>query len=271
FAKTKSLDFLARTETWITPDNTATPAALSAGYSFSHTPRASGQGRGTGLLISLSWKFCVLPSPNLIPSFFEVHAITVTHPSKLHIIVLYRPPGPLGCFLDELGTLLSSLPEDGTPAILLGDFNLPPETSQLSRVASLLQSFALSQSFSPPTHKAGNQLDLVFTRSCSIPQLTVTPLHLSDHFFLSFFLSPYLLLHNSFNSSPTITFRRNLSSLSQSSLLSTALSTLPPPASFSNLPVDLATSTFNSCLSQSFDSLCPLVSKPACSSPPAHD
>ncbi|KAG5847076.1 hypothetical protein ANANG_G00122110, partial [Anguilla anguilla] len=71
-----------------------------------------------------------------------------------HVIVLYRPPGPLGSFLDELDTFLSSLPEDGTPAILLGDFNLPPETSQLSRVASLLQSFALSLSSSPPTHKA---------------------------------------------------------------------------------------------------------------------
>ncbi|KAJ8349835.1 hypothetical protein SKAU_G00249650 [Synaphobranchus kaupii] len=44
YVKVKSLHFLALTETWITPDNTATPAALSAGYSFSHIPRASGRG-----------------------------------------------------------------------------------------------------------------------------------------------------------------------------------------------------------------------------------
>ncbi|KAJ8399637.1 hypothetical protein AAFF_G00410480 [Aldrovandia affinis] len=35
------LPFLALTETWITPQNTATPAALSAAYTFSHTPRPS--------------------------------------------------------------------------------------------------------------------------------------------------------------------------------------------------------------------------------------
>ncbi|KAJ8377557.1 hypothetical protein AAFF_G00256210 [Aldrovandia affinis] len=60
-----------------------TPAALSSAYSFSHTPRPSSPGGGTG---------------------------------------------PLGCFLDDLDTLLSSFPEDGTPLILLGDFNIHLET-----------------------------------------------------------------------------------------------------------------------------------------------
>ena len=139
------------------------------------------------------------------------------HPSKLYIIVLYRPLGPLGCFLDELDTLLSSL-----PVILVGDFNIPPESHQSFSVASLLQSFALILSPSPATHKAGNQLDLVFTRSCSAPQLTVTPLHVSDHYFVSFSLS-YPLSHS--NNSPTV--RRNLRTLSQSSLISSTLSTFP--------------------------------------------
>ena len=83
---------------------------------------------------------------------------------KLNIVVLYYPPAPLGYFLNEQDTLLSSLPEDGIPVILLGDINLPPESS-------VFQSFALTLSSSPATHKAGNQLDLVFTRSCSTPQL----------------------------------------------------------------------------------------------------
>ncbi|KAJ8377981.1 hypothetical protein AAFF_G00249710 [Aldrovandia affinis] len=108
--------FLALTETWITPQNTATPAALSAGYTFSHTPRPSGRGGGTG---------------------------------------------PLGCFLDEMDALLSTFPEDGTPVLLLSDFNLPLETPQASAFLPLLQSLAES----PSTHKAGNQLDLIFTRN----------------------------------------------------------------------------------------------------------
>ncbi|KAG5848596.1 hypothetical protein ANANG_G00100180, partial [Anguilla anguilla] len=85
YASLLSLHFLALTETWITPGNTATSAALSSSFSFSHTPRPSGRGGGTG---------------------------------------------PLGSFLDELDTLLSSFPEDGTPLILLGDFNIHLDASQ---------------------------------------------------------------------------------------------------------------------------------------------
>ncbi len=37
---------------------------------------------------------------------------------------MYRPPGQLGDFLEELDVLLSNFPEDGTPLVLLGDFNI---------------------------------------------------------------------------------------------------------------------------------------------------
>ncbi|KAK3537535.1 hypothetical protein QTP70_013397 [Hemibagrus guttatus] len=63
-----SFDFLALTETWIPPQNTATPAALSSAYTFSHSARESGRGGGT---------------------------VSVTSPINLFIIVIYRPPGPL--------------------------------------------------------------------------------------------------------------------------------------------------------------------------------
>ncbi len=43
---------MALTETWIKPEDNATPAALSINLSFSHTPRLTGRGGGTGLLIS---------------------------------------------------------------------------------------------------------------------------------------------------------------------------------------------------------------------------
>ena len=115
-----SLHFLALTETWITPKNTATPAAFSSSFSFAHTSQPSGYGGGTGFLISPSWTFSVFPLINLSPSIFENHSVLITHPINLYIIVVYRT-GPLRSFLDELGTLLSSFPEDGTPLILLGD------------------------------------------------------------------------------------------------------------------------------------------------------
>ncbi|KAJ8367958.1 hypothetical protein SKAU_G00079860 [Synaphobranchus kaupii] len=51
---------------------------------------------------------------------------------------------PLGCFLDELDTLLSSFPEDGTPLILLGDFNIHLDASQSAAFLPLLRSFDLT-------------------------------------------------------------------------------------------------------------------------------
>ncbi|KAK1785880.1 hypothetical protein P4O66_003247 [Electrophorus voltai] len=41
------LHFLALTETWITPENPVTPAALSSAFSFTHSPRRLGRGGGT--------------------------------------------------------------------------------------------------------------------------------------------------------------------------------------------------------------------------------
>lgn len=61
----------------------------------------TGQGGGTGLLISTTWKF----SSDSFPcnyTFFEYHAITVTNPVKLHLVVIYRPPSHLGNFQDIL-------------------------------------------------------------------------------------------------------------------------------------------------------------------------
>ncbi len=38
------LNLMALTETWIKPEDTATPAALSTNFTFSHTPRTIGRG-----------------------------------------------------------------------------------------------------------------------------------------------------------------------------------------------------------------------------------
>ncbi len=113
------LNLMALTETW----NNATPAALSNNFSFSHTPRLTGRGGGTGLLISNNWKFTPLSSPSLNSSF-ESHSVTITYPLKINFIVVYRPPGPLVTFVEELDLLLSTFPEDGKPLVILGDFNI---------------------------------------------------------------------------------------------------------------------------------------------------
>ncbi len=115
---------MALTETRIKPEDNAILAALSNNLSFSHPPpHLTGRGGGTGLLISNNWKFTPLSSP-IINSSFESHSITITYPLKIHFFVVYRPPGPLVNFVEELDLLLSTFPEDGTPLVILGDFNI---------------------------------------------------------------------------------------------------------------------------------------------------
>ncbi len=106
FSLQSTLSILGLTETWIRPEDSATPAALSHNFSFSHTPRQVGRGGGTGLLISNNWKYST-HSPLGNHNSFESHAITVTAPIKLQIVVIYRPPGQiLATFLEELDGLL---------------------------------------------------------------------------------------------------------------------------------------------------------------------
>ncbi|KAI4895100.1 hypothetical protein NFI96_002639 [Prochilodus magdalenae] len=267
-ASHNSLHFLALTETWITHENSSTPAALSSAFNFSHSPRQTGRGGGTGLLLSRKWNFTPLSFPHLVVSSFEYHAVTVSSPTNLHIIVIYRPPCPLGNFIDELDTLLSLFPADGSPLLLLGDFNLPSDKLQSSCLQPLLSSFDLTLNPSPPTHRGGNTLDLVFSRPSPALDLTVTPLHCSDHYFLSFSLScPALPVH--ITPSHSSFTRRNLRSVSPSSLASTVLTTLPHPDSFSSLSPNTATDTLLSSLSSAFNHLCPLSPRSTRSSPPA--
>ncbi|XP_071223025.1 uncharacterized protein [Salvelinus alpinus] len=151
YASLQSLDFLALTETWITTDNTATPTALSSSaHVFSHTPRASGQrGGGTGILISPKWTFSLSPLTYLSIASFEFHAVTVTSPFKLNILIIYRPPGSLGEFINELDALISSFPEDGSPLTVLDHFRRPSPLPHLAHQLILdrwLRPFRLQES-----------------------------------------------------------------------------------------------------------------------------
>ncbi len=184
FSLQSTLSILGLTETWIRPEDSATPAALSNNFSFSHTPRQVGRGGGTGLLISNNWKYST-HSPLCNYNSFESHAITLMAPLKLQIVVIYHPPGQiLAPFLEELDGLLSSFMEDG----IFGDFNIHLEKTYATDFHSLLASFDLKCLTTTSTHKSGNQLYLIYTRDCTADNILVQPLHISDHFFIKFTL-----------------------------------------------------------------------------------
>ncbi len=259
-----TLSILGLTETWFCPEDSATPAALSNNFSFSHTPRQVGRGGGTRLFISNNWKYST-HSPLCNYNSFESHAITVIAPVKHQIVVIYRLPGQIiDPFLEELDGLLSSFMEDGTPILVFGDFNIHPEKFYATVLHSLLASFDLKCLTTTSTHKSGNQLDLIYTRDCTADNILVQPLHISDHFFIKFtlhFATPVPLTPLPF------TFIRNLRSLSHSHLSSVVSSSLPSPTNFSSLDVNAATDTLCSTLTSCLDDICPLSSRPAWTAP----
>ncbi len=102
-------------------------------------------------------------------------------------MVIYRPPGQiLGTFLEELDGLLSSFPEDGSPLLVFGDFNINPDKPYATDFHSLLASFDLKRLTTTSTHKSGNQLDLIYTSNCIAENILVQPLHIAANFSIKF-------------------------------------------------------------------------------------
>ena len=89
-------------------------------YAISPTSRLSGRRGGTGFLVSNDWKLTqLLPAHSY--DLFEYHAIMITDPFKLYLVVIYRPPGQPGSFVSELDILLSELPIDSCPLLIFSD------------------------------------------------------------------------------------------------------------------------------------------------------
>ncbi|KAM4663508.1 LOW QUALITY PROTEIN: uncharacterized protein O3C94_011763 [Discoglossus pictus] len=163
-----SLNLLALTETWLSPSDTASTAALSyGGLHFSHTPRPGNkQGGGVGILLSSRCSFnCILPVPSLQFSSFEVHTIRLFSPISLRVAVIYRPPGPASQFLDHFAWLPHFL-SSNIPSLILGDFNIAtdtPTSPTATKLLALTSSLGLSQWIESPTHQDGHSLDLIFS------------------------------------------------------------------------------------------------------------
>ncbi len=154
--------------------------------------------------------------------------------------------------------------EDGTPLLVFGGFNIHLVKPYATDFHSLLASFDLKRLTATSMHKSGNQLDLIYTRNCTADNILVQPLHISDHFFITF------TLHVATRVPPTpllVTFRQNLCSLSPSHLSSVVSSYLPSLTPFSSLDVNAATDTLCSTLNSCLDNICPLSSRPAGTTP----
>ncbi len=85
--------------------------------------------------------------------------IIVTASTKLHIVIISRPPGQiLGTFLEELDGLLSSFMEDGTPLLVFGNFNNHLDKPYATDVHSRLASFNLERLTTTSTENQATNL-----------------------------------------------------------------------------------------------------------------
>uniref|UniRef100_A0A8C5P977 Reverse transcriptase domain-containing protein n=1 Tax=Leptobrachium leishanense TaxID=445787 RepID=A0A8C5P977_9ANUR len=253
-----SFNLLALTETWLTPSDTASVAALShGGLHLSHTPRPGERnGGGVGLLLSPTCTYQHLPPPpSLSFSSFETHCIRLFSPLTLRVAVIYRPPGPTSQFFDHFATWLSHFLSSNLPCLILGDFNIPiddPSAPAASKLLSLTSSLGLTQSSLLPTHRDGHVIDLVFSNLCSISEFKCRPFPISDHHLLSFNLSG-LPKHPA--PPPRTHTRRNLHAVDPHQF-SNLLHHLPHTSSFT-CP-DAATNHYNTTLISALDTLAPL-------------
>lgn len=69
--------------------------------------------------------------------------------------------------VSEMDVLLSDIPDDGTPLIVMGDMNIHTDKTQVKDFLALISSLDLELALSPPTQKAGKILDLVLTHNRS--------------------------------------------------------------------------------------------------------
>ncbi len=161
--------------------------------------------------------------------------------------------------------LLSNFPDDGTPLIILGDFNIHLDKPQAADLHTLLASFDLKRVLTTATHKSGNQLDLIYTHY-STDQVLVTPLHTSYHFFLILYLS---MNPDTSHTPPHVTFRQTYTRSHPPRYLLWFHLRFLSLNSYYLLMVIVLLILFCSTLTSCLDSFCPLSSRPARTTPSA--
>jgi Reverse transcriptase (RNA-dependent DNA polymerase)/Endonuclease-reverse transcriptase len=172
FILDKSIEILALTETWLSPDTP--PSVLNSltppNFSLFHKPRSTGRGGGLAVIHRSYLKITEASLP--IYSSFESLGFTLALPSKtLYFLTVYRPPSSsISSFLEDFSELLSNLRSKPSDLIISGDFNIHIDNSSPSALSflTLLDSFGLIQFVNFPTHELGQSLDLLISSSESL-------------------------------------------------------------------------------------------------------
>ena len=115
----KSANIISLNETHFVQKDTLTPTMMGITQDVSIFPHDCNNAGGEVALI-INKKFML--EEIVLNCDCEILAVTISKPTKLHIMSLYRPLAtPMCKFTDELLNIVSKLKE--TPTYIVGDFN----------------------------------------------------------------------------------------------------------------------------------------------------
>jgi len=196
YTEETNADLVAITESWIKAGNKAVIKEMCPqGYKFKGTPRTSrtmSRGGGVGLIYREA--YVVKPNNviNTTYASFEHQCLSVKSKKLMHLVIIYRPTRSkkntcsMDDFLKDLEVFLGELSLLSGCLLLVGDFNIhtnKPSDKHVRHFIEMLNSMGLHQHISEPTHKSGNTLDLIISRTNEdlLVNTNVLPRRLSDH------------------------------------------------------------------------------------------
>ena len=188
FVSDNDLDIIVLTKTWLTSSDTVGCGNMTPkGYILYHQARSKDEkGGGVGLLCKSGFKV-PRSKPLEYRTFDSISALITSGTKTLRVLVVYGPPSAsVSGFLAEFASLLNSLSLDPAALLLVGDFNIRVNDRGMdgtARMLNLLASHGLSQHVQGPTHRAGNTLELLLTRSSetALSNVDLCDPWLSDH------------------------------------------------------------------------------------------
>ena len=174
----EDFDIFAITETWLNPgdcDDFVIESLIPNSYCFLHSVR-EGRGGEVGLLFKslLKVKQTSMDYLDTIISFEAMEVEVEVNSQIVSILIVYCPPPSsannlsTSLFMNEFSSLLESYIMKTGLLLIVGDFNFHVDDTSDAVAANflgLLESFDLRQHVHSYTHRAGDTLDLVISRS----------------------------------------------------------------------------------------------------------
>ncbi len=191
YIKEQNLDLYMIVESWFCDKNARNINNLKqGGFEMRHTPRLQRKGGGISVIFRKNLEVSKVKSPPV--KTCELMEILVKNKvKKLRFVIIYRPePDPknpaytMTEFYEEFTSLLAHYMTYKEEVIFCGDYNFHvnnPEDVKANKFKEILDTFELVQHVKESTHREGNTLDLIITKSKSSILSHTVDLMLSDH------------------------------------------------------------------------------------------